>query len=213
MKKLISAILAMAMVATMGASAFAEDAVPSSEVTIETLTENISQEIVTDIKESVSSGLRYADGTVVPVDSFVTIEEAPVMRARSQGIDDPQTYLVTVRAGVKKTDSDTEDRNSGSKSASIYLQLTWTDNAGTGNVLNSLSTRLTNSGFKVTSGTLKYGDGSRSAATWTTKNIGSTSSYSISPNLTTYDPAASYTVMLEGELFSLFTTVGANVFQ
>lgn len=221
MKKLLSTAVAIAMVTCMGTTAFAMDKALGeieSNIEVVNLSDNINIQTIQEIIRSVESSLIYDDGTVVPVDAVVTIEDISTMNHRSSEV---QSYKVTLDTSIseqietpnsRKIDSDSDDKN-GNVVASATLQLIWTDGPGLNNVIDKVSGTLTVKKGRVSDGEVRYGDGWRSTILWTKKDVGSASSFSYRPGITVADPSAVYYVDFEDATFGLSLRVSANVLQ
>ena len=207
-KKMLSMVLAFGMVASMSATAFAAAQTmgqTSSKIEVVRLSDNISEQVITEITDGVECSLMYDDGTIVPIHSVVTIEE---INTGSKSLAD--TYAVTLSS---KIDSDSADKNSSNTTASATLKLVWTDGKGINNTIDEVSGTLDVVKGKVHSGTVRYGDGWASAISWDKKDVGNKSSFSYSPNYGVPDPTADYSIAFKDELFSMSMSVSANVFQ
>lgn len=223
-KKLLSTAVAIAMVTCMGTTAFAMDkslGEIESNIEVINLSDNISIQTIQEIASSVESSLIYDDGTVVPVDAIVTIEDISITNYHSSEVSLQNSYKVTLDTSIseqtetpnsRKIDSDSDDKN-GSVVASATLELIWTDGPGLDNVIDKVSGNLTVEKGRVSDGEVRYGDGWRTIAFWTKKDVGSASSFSYRPSITVPDPSAVYYVDFENETFGLSLRVSANVLQ
>lgn len=221
MKKFISALLVLAMVATMSVSAFADDVAPSGNVTLVNLSENIEESTLQEIKESAKAGITLDDGTVIPIDSVVTVKDVvPDSRTRSSDASGENSYMVTVvaeyndetisrailAAGFDDGGTISDKGGFGGLFPANYtatLNMTWTDKLGTGNVLDKITGTL-----KITKGSfdyslVTYGDYSKSTGQ-KTYNPGSKASWSISPAMKAYQPYAEYNVSVEDHILWLY---------
>lgn len=185
------------------------------------LAENITDDCIDEITDSINAGLMYQDGTIVPVDTVITIEDISDSKARGISNTNENSYKVTVEASVSENDnmptsrkivSDSGDKN-GSVEASATLQMIWTDVLGPNNILDQVSGTLTVKKGTVTLGIVKYGEGYRSAIAWKSRDVGAASSFEFNPNETYLDPAACYEIEFQEDFFSLYLTVHSSIFQ
>ena len=207
-KKMLSMALVVGMITSMSTNAFAAQATVEeveSNIEVIALSADISEETLDEITNSVEAGLVYDDGTTVPIDAVVTVEKMP-STSRSAA----NSYSVTLSSKIV---SDSADQNSSKTNASATLQLVWTDGPGLQNSIDEVSGTLDIVKGKLTSGHVRYGDGWRSAILWTDKNVGSASSFTYRPNMVVADPTADYSIGFEGEVFTMYLYVSANVFQ
>lgn len=228
MKKVTRKIIAMGLAMIMLSGSVivipAEEACApqkSNGITVLNLSDSITENEIEKITDGICAGLLYEDGSTENIDTVVVVEEIKEKTLRSNYALQDKSYKVTVSAGISQEDADTNARKivsdsadkNGSVVASATLQLVWTDVLGWNNTLDRVSGTLTVESGKVTSGKVRYGNGIRSALLWTEKNVGSSTSFSYTPNLTVYNPAADYNVEFEGTDFSLYIRVAASIFQ
>ena len=208
LKKMLLMVLVIVMIASMSTSVFAVQTskeAAESNIEVVALSADIDASVLDEIENSVGACLVYKDGTTAPIDAVVTVEKMPTT-AKSAA----DTYAVEVRS---KLDSDTADRNTSHTNASARLKLLWTDGPKLENIIDEVSGTLDLQKGKVTSGEVRYGNGWVSSALWTVKNVGGASSFRYLPNMRANDPSASYSLGFEGELFTMYLHVSANVFQ
>lgn len=225
---MVAITLAFGSVGHYGTFAFAgniEDG--QANIDIVNLSSNISEDEIQEITANVSANLVYKDGSEVPVDTIVTIEDVSTVNSKTRTMfneTDSKSYKVTVSASAntdnnsntnssRKIDSDSADKNTSKVVASATLQLIWTDKSGLNNVLNTVSGTKTVTKGSVSSATLKYGDGSRSSILWTTKNVKYMNSFSYTPNITAADPSASYSIVFNESSIALSLSVSSSIFQ
>lgn len=188
-----------------------------ANIEIVNLSSNIGEEEIQKITDSVSANLVYEDGSEVPVNTVVTIEDISTLNSKMRTMSndaDSNSYQVTVSASAdQKITSDSADKNTSKVVASATLQLIWTDNTGLNNVIDKVSGTRTVTKGTVSSATLKYGDGYRSSILWTTKDVTNMKSFSYSPNKTAADPSASYSILFKESSVALSLSVSSSIFQ
>ncbi len=214
-KKTIALLLAITVFASMGISAFAfstDDVTNTANVTVVNCSQSITAQQITEIKEAVDSYVILNDGTKVPAESVVTIEDVSTDEYSCYSLSPNNTYKVSVqaRASTDKIVSDNDYKNKGETNASITLEMVWTDVTGPNNVLKEVSGTLSVIKGTVVSGEVKWGD-SIMGGNWAKRDVGSSSSFSYTPDFSTYCPSASYTVQFTD--CNLYAKVSASIFQ
>ena len=222
MKKILSFIMIGSVLLSSSTMWAQEKEVAFEEkVKVINLTENITDECIDEITDSVSASLVYQDGTMVPTDMVITIEDISNTNSRNISNLIEKRYQVTVEASVSEVTDEANARKivndsaykNGDVVASATLQIIWTDVFGPENILNEVSGTLEVVSGTVKSGTVKYGDGFYSAVGWTEKNVGSRKSFTYNPNETAFIPTADYWVYFKDELFGLHLSVSSSLFQ
>lgn len=207
-KKILLTVLAGAMIANMNIQVFAANPVmkeSKENVEVIALSEDVSEEILSEIGDAVGATLVYDDGTVEPIHALVTVEKISSMLRTEEN-----SYAVAVSAKVV---SDSGDKNTNNTNASATLQLIWTDGVGLKNSIDEVSGTLNVIKGSVESATVRYGDGMRSAILWTEKSVGNASSFKYTPNIVVADPTADYSIAFKNESVTLCLKVSASVFQ
>lgn len=223
LKKIVAMVVAVCMMMATNVTIFATEqtSVREGKLDVVNLSDNISTETIEEITSAVGVFLLYDDGSVVEVDSTVIIEDEPILNSRSIDGDSKHSYRVTVSASVseqvstsnaRKIVSDSSDKN-GVVVASITLRMKWTDNFGLENVIDEVSGTLTVDKGTVSSGTVSYGNGANSAAGWTKKSVGASSSFCYKPNMIVADPSADYIVKFKESDVALGASVSSSIFQ
>ena len=222
-KKLLSLAVAGAMMlSTMVVSAGAVDVnhdvqspALDSNVTIVNLSDNITSQQIQEIASATSACIKQKDGTTIPVNSVVTVEDVsmPVGLADTDSI--PSAYKVTLSATAsnEKEVYDNGDKKGADFDVSATLGMIWIDGPGLDNVIKEVSgVRVVKKGT-IDSAKVQWGDGWKSALTWTSKNVINRSTFLYRPNETVSCPKASYSIIPKGALVSLDLTVSSSVFQ
>lgn len=219
-KKFTSFALAICIVFSLCCTAFATT-IPTTaepEVTVVNLSKSIAPQTLQEIVDSTGAQLVTDDGTIIPIDSVVTIEDCSVAEFSSLKNVSPEqdAYKVTVSttASDDKVVSDSGDKNGAEFNVSATLQLIWVDGPGLDNVIKKVSGTLTILKGKVKDATyVEWGNGWQSALNWTTKRIGDKSSFTYYPNQTVACPASLYSVFVEGASVALTLKAYSSVFQ
>jgi len=100
-----------------------------------------------EIEKSVGAEIVMADGTSVPIESMVTIEDVSTSNHSARFLDSSDGYKVTVQATASddKIDSDSGPQNNSKFNVSATLQLIWTDGAGLDNVIKKYKAHVLSS--------------------------------------------------------------------
>ncbi|BAK99161.1 hypothetical protein OBV_19630 [Oscillibacter valericigenes Sjm18-20] len=211
-KKLTSLALALVMCLSLYIPAFALDNSPDSnpEVRVVNHSDSITAQELQEIVSSTSAYLTLKDGTAVPVDSVVTVEDI----AAPDVSPNQNSYKVTLSATASsdKIVSDSAEKN-GSVTASATLELIWVDGPELDNVIKKVSGTLNVVKGTVSEATVRYGIGWVSALQWTSKDVTGKTSFSYSPNLTVQCPKADYSIVFEEAMVAMSLSVSSSVFQ
>lgn len=220
-KKLTSLALALVMCLSLYIPAFALDNSPDSnpEVRVVNHSDSITAQELQEIVSSTSAYLTLKDGTAVPVDSVVTVEDiaAPDVSPNQNAYNvsaNQNSYKVTLSATASsdKIVSDSAEKN-GSVTASATLELIWVDGPELDNVIKKVSGTLNVVKGTVSEATVRYGIGWVSALQWTSKDVTGKTSFSYSPNLTVQCPKADYSIVFEEAMVAMSLSVSSSVFQ
>lgn len=218
-KKIVSLFLVAVTFLCMSVPAFALDApitVSSPEVTIINCSSKIPASALAEIEKAVSAQVTLTDGTVIPIASTVTVEDVSSSVYSTNAISSENSYKVTVQATASddKIVSDSGEHNYSNIRVSATLQLIWTDGPGLNNVIKKVSGTRTVLKGSVNYAKVQWGDGWRSALTWTEKDVTNVNSFSYSPSVTVNCPKAQYSIMMVDEpIGSLLLTVSSSVLQ
>lgn len=207
LKRFTITALAVAMCLSLGTTSFASapEAVQNPNVRVINQSEHISAQEIQKLSDSVSASFVKEDGTVIPLDAEITIEDVAT-NTRSAG----NTYRASVRA-KSKVSSGSNDKNSQGVTASAYASLTWTDNLGILNDLTYIEGNVDITKGVMTSSLAEYGDGNQ----WlykTKHTIGKKTSFSKSVNLQVGQPKLVYTVSFKDAGY-LAVTVMPSIFD
>lgn len=193
MKRFMSLLLAMAMLFALSAPALALDTsaldtsvvAPQSDMVVVNLSGSITSQEVQKIVDSTIVGLKKDDGTIVPVESVLTIEDVPVFTYANRIAQNENAYRVTVSAtieGDEKFVSKSDDNNSDYVTASALLQMIWIDGPGLQNAIKEVSGSLRVEKGTVTSATVRWGEGTQAASNWERRDVIGRSSFSYTAN-------------------------------
>lgn len=214
MRKILSLALSCTMVlGIMIPSVSAQDLTPDMEpeVTVVNLSESISTQEVQEIVSSTTAYFTLEDGTTVPVDSVVTIEDAPLTRSALPG---QNAYQVTISAAAsnEKVVTNANEKN-GSVTATAVLSMIWIDNLGFNNVIKEVwGSRVIYVGTEK-KGTLIYGNYGSSTVGWTKHIVTGPVEFRFYPNKKVDCPSAKYTVSFNETNSELTVKVTATVRQ
>lgn len=224
-KKITALLLTIAMFVSMMVPAYALDTADTTDisddpkVTLVNLSTKITTQELDKIMDSVGAKMVMKDGTVIPIDCVVTVEDVTeeISPVSQYSASSEKSYRVTVQADATDKTSDDKGKQSGSDyDISATLKMTWTDGSGTNNILKDVSGTLTVVKGTVSSGQLRWGDGMTSALIWAKRDVGAKSSFSYSPNFPAVKPSADYSVQMKtSESFSnpLYLYVSSSIFQ
>lgn len=224
MKRFMSLLLAMAMLFALSAPALALDTsaldtsvvAPQSDMVVVNLSGSITSQEVQKIVDSTIVGLKKDDGTIVPVESVLTIEDVPVFTYANRMAQNENAYRVTVSAtieGDEKFVSKSDDNNSDYVTASALLQMIWIDGPGLQNAIKEVSGSLRVEKGTVTSATVRWGEGTQAASNWERRDVIGRSSFSYTANYQAIAPKADYQVEFKNSSWPLYMCVASSIFQ
>lgn len=192
LKRFTITALAVAMCLSLGTTSFASapEAVQNPNVRVINQSEHISAQEIQKLSDSVSASFVKEDGTVIPVETEITIEDVAT-NARSAG----NTYRASVRAN-SKVSSGSNDKNSQGVTASAYAAITWTDVPGIYNNLDYIEGNVDITKGVMSSSKAEYGD-SKHWMDKMTYPIGKKTSFSKSVDLQVATPYLVYTVFFK----------------
>lgn len=205
-KKFVSAILAMAL--CVGATGTALAATPeNTNVQVINRSSKISQQAINELVNDVSASLTYKDGTTVPVETTVVVEDVDSYVAKARGFNENNTYRVTAET---KVESDSDNKNDEGVNASVNISLYWQDRLGVNNYFESVEGGISLIKGSIRSSTLHYG-GLESGYTMYTKNLGTKKSFDVNVGMYVLTPTASYHVQFDNAIFELNVSVTPSV--
>lgn len=222
MKKFTSAVLAFAMLlsATLcSTSASALDtsaAVPQPNVTVVNLSENATAQKVQEIVDSTMVGFKRDDGSIIPVESVITIDDVSVPTYAGRMTQDENVYQVTVSAivdGEQKRVSDSDKKNNDNVVASATLKMVWIDGPGLQNAIRDISGTLSVTKGTVTSAVVRWGEGTQSALQWESRDVTGKAAFGYLVEYQAISPKADYTIDFKGESWPLYMCVASSIFQ
>lgn len=178
------------------------------DVKVVNLAKNISPESIQEIVNDVSATLVHTDGSVVQLETTITIED--VTQTPLRMLEAPSANTYQVRA-TSKVESDSDNKNDEGVSASIHLSMRWTDVPGPQNILESLWGSVDLSKGRIESSRVQYGDALRGGRT--TKNLGTQTSFSLNLNSLETSPTAVYQVYFVGASFYLNVSVTPSIWD
>lgn len=217
-KKITALLIAFSTLCSMSVTAFAADmpvTKTSTDVTLINLSDKISDKELSEIKDTAHAYVTLHDGTIIPIDSVVTVEDVVEDGISPYSLSDPKSYKVTVQAAASsdKIVSDSDYINGKDFNASATLQLIWTDGPGLDNYIKQVSGTLNVVKGTVTEGEVRWGNGWDSAMKWDSRSVGAKSSFSYSPNKKVPCPKADYSVIIEESFSNLYISVSSSVTQ
>ena len=226
-KHLTSLCLVLVMCLSICAPAFAandsecaNNHEPEAIVNIVNHSKHITSQQISEITQSSGAYIVNSDGSITPVEATVIIEDmsTPVsLCGYSANTTNNPSYKVTINAkvdGVDKVSSDSDDLNKAGITATATLEMVWTDCPGTENIIKTVSGALKVYKGTVTSGTVEWGDGFRSAVGYVTRDVGSRRSFSFTANKTALTPCARYYVKFaETQSSELYLKATASIWQ
>lgn len=160
------------------------------------ISEQALQELVNDINVS----MEYDDGSVIPVNSVITVEDITSNNKSKTGA---QEYQVSVRS---KIESDADSKNNEGVSASIYLELRWIDNPFGNNVFESIEGNVDIDKGTISSSKVVYCDMLTAAAN-KNLNLGTKTSFYKYLGYEAFQPHASYHVKFVDATWELNVSV------
>ncbi len=216
-KKITALLIAFSTLCSMSVTAFAADmpvTKTSADVTLINLSDKISDNELSEIKDTAHAYVTLHDGTIIPIDSVVTVEDVVEDGISPYSLSDQKSYKVTVQAAASsdKIVSDSDYINGKDFNASATLQLIWTDGPGLDNYIKQVSGTLNVVKGTVTDGTVSWGDG-WSGYGWDERDVGAKSSFSYSPNKKASCPQAMYSVLIDESFTNLYIHVSSSVIQ
>lgn len=222
-KKFVSFALASVICLSLNGPALALDdsIVTDSDITVINLSERITPQELQEIASCVTAQITKEDGTVVPVEATITVEDLSVedsvysTYSKMSSIEG-NSYKITLNAVASedKIDTDSGAQNGTGYNVAATLQLIWTDVFGVDNIIKEVSGTLT-----ILKGTVdedsfvEWGDAWEGALRWTSRKVGTKPSFAYYPNETAIAPAAAYTVYIEDALVNLCLSVRSSIFQ
>lgn len=211
LKRILAVVMTMTICVNLGITALATSETVESEENIKVVnySETISEQEIQEIVDDVKASLVYEDGTIVPIETTITIKDVETITSTLRSSDSSNTYAVTANS---KVESDADSKNNEGVSASIYLGLVWQDVLGPNNILESVSGYVNVTKGTIESSTVKYGAAGE-AGSWTTLELGKQTSFAKSVNMEAYIPHATYTVYFEGATFYLNVSVTPTIFD
>lgn len=221
-KKITALLLTIAMLVFTVVPAFAVDTADMSEVTIINLSEKITAQELYEVKNSIGAKAIFDDGTIIPLDSVVTIEDFKETEEdipyRLYNVEEsPQkSYKITVQTEASsdndKIVSNSDDRNGKTYNVSATLQLIWTDGPGFDNCLKKVSGTITVLKGSVSKATVGWGDWT-SPSIYAKRDVTDKSSFSYSPNYKTANPGSNLSVQIVDCTFSISISANASITQ
>lgn len=163
-KKMMSFVLAMAVCLSLSTPAMALDE-PSVDSTPSVKVVNLSEDITAqELQKIVSSTCAYTmqdDGTIIPIDSVITIEDASLEYCAERTLSAQKAYKVTLSATAsnEKIVVDSGSKNTSDIQASATLEMIWIDNFGLNNNIKSVSGSIHVIKGKVSEAVVQWGDG------------------------------------------------------
>lgn len=169
----------------------------------------ISERALDELANDISASLTYEDGTSVPVETTVIVEDVDRQMAKESGFDVSNTYRVTAET---KVESDSDNKNNEGVNASVHISLYWEDRLGPNNYFKSVEGGINLIQGTISSSQLRYGDATRMILD-TIKNLGTKRSFNVYVNEEVYAPHAIYYVYFEGAIFHLDVSVTPTIFD
>ena len=120
---------------------------------------------------------------------------------------------ILVQIPDEKIVADSGEKNGGTYNVAATLQMIWIDGPGLDNVIKEVSGTSRVLKGTMASAEVQWGNGWKSAVTWTSKNVINRSSFLYRPNETVPCPKAQYAIMMNGAMSDLVLTVSSSVLQ
>ena len=222
-KKMLSLAVAgtmmlLSMVVSAGAIDVNHDAqspASDSNVAVVNLSDNITSQQLQEITSATSACIKQKDGTTIPVDSVVTVEDVsmPASLADTGSTSSDYKVILSATASDEKIVADSGEKNGGTYNVAATLQMIWIDGPGLDNVIKEVSGTSRVLKGTMASAEVQWGNGWKSAVTWTSKNVINRSSFLYRPNETVPCPKAQYAIMMNGAMSDLVLTVSSSVLQ
>lgn len=232
-KKVVSLIASVMVCFALSTSALAVDnGVFTAEVTVVNLSNEITDEMLQEIVNSTSACLISEDGTTIPIDSVVTVEDVTSTEefefVNSDIIRDASVPCKAYKVAVSAKASDKTVVDSGSKNGSGYngsatLELVWVDGPGLNNVIKKVSGSVTcYNNTTVEDAYVAWGNGWQSQAGWpevdlTSKFANATNGKKVEyeewPDETVPCPKAISSTLFKGASSYLSLSASSSVFQ
>lgn len=215
MKKVISLLMVVCLTVVVCVPTATAKDVSNAQITVVNHSERISASQIAEIKDSVGAYLVMEDGTEVSIPSVVTIEDVPTNDVSTYSLSPEKRYAVSVEAAAStnKTVTDSGDQNFSGIHVSATLNMVWTDGPGLDNVIYSVSGTKKIIEGKETWGKVQWGDGWRSAITWTEKDVSGKGSFYYWPGEKVPCPKAVYSILMSGAPWTLVLTASSSVIQ
>ncbi len=215
MKRIISLLMAVCLMVAICVPTATASGVSDDPIKIVNHSRSISASQIAEIKESVGANLVMNDGTEVAIPSVVTIEDIPTGGISTYSLSSERQYAVSVEAAAStnKTVTDSGDQNFSGIHVSATLNMVWTDGPGLDNVIYSITGTKKITEGKETWGKVQWGDGWKSALTWTQRDVSGTGEFHYWPGVTVSCPKAQYSILMDGAPWTLVLTVSSSVLQ
>ena len=219
-RKVVSLALILAILSSINLSAYAV-AQPSqtndATVTVVNLSDSITTHEIDEIVSSTHACIKQKDGTVIPIESVVTIEDISEPSYYSNNTPDQKSYKVTVNAtasdGVDKIVSNSGNKNNENVNATATLTLVWTDGPGLENVIKEVSGTIRVDKGRITSSYVDWGNGWETAVNWHREQLRDVPRFVFYPTMKVPCPKDMYTIIFANDFLSLTVIVSSSVFQ
>lgn len=210
-KRILAVVISMTICANLGITALATNETVDAEENVKVVnySETISEQEIQEIVNDVNASLAYEDGTIVPVETTITIKDVETSVGKLRNSDSLNTYAV---AASSKIESDADSKNNEGVSASIYLELVWQDVLGPNNIFETVSGYVDITQGTINTSYVSYG-GVGDAGSWRELDLGNQTSFSKNVNIVANTPSASYHVIFKGAVFELNVSVTPSIFD
>lgn len=219
-KKVMSFILAMVMCFSLRIPAMALDAPsvdPAPSVEVVNLSDDITAQALQEIVSSTCAYTIQEDGTAIPVDSVITIEDVSLAQGVERMSSDQKAYQITLSTTFssenEKEVSDYGDKDSSIVQATAELKMVWVDGPGLSNYIKTVRGSRTVTKGSVTSAVVGWKEFS-SPRNMVKKDVTTIASFYY--NCQEYlcvKPTAFYEIHFSGDSFSIYLQTTASVFQ
>ena len=168
----------------------------------------INDEVIAELLQDIDAVLIYEDGSIVPLETEVVIEDISTNRfSRS---NEGNTYSVR---STTKIDTKSADKNSEGVTASITMQLKWTDVPGIDNILESITGIISLEKGTIKETKVQYGNAYEMARAQSQIFYGNIYGFYKDIDLVTFAPWASCQIKFEDADYVLYVSVSSSVFD
>ena len=206
-KKIVSSILVLTLCFGLPINVYASEDLKQNIVSVINNSENIDENMIEEILETTSAALIYDDGTVIPLETEIVIEDIGSSEITRSG---GNIYSVT---STTKIDIESADKDDENVLATVTLQMIWEDVLGPVNKLVNYSGEI-----RVTKGTMKtvkisYGNAYEMADAECYEMNWSLKTFYGDVNKNYVAPFVSCDVKFKDAKYSLYVMVKSSVFD